>query len=231
MMWFTILADKSGNDMRICLLEGYLYSPLSRYTVLLLKCRVLLRHVDSTRITTVYYRFVPVIMTVVLPVMLAGQPLILSLEMERLKVLSIYGRTKNLLRRLFDGIDWRMQDVPGNCGIDYVANGIEFMCRIYCVQMIGRLKNLHHWLDLWWDCYFDNNINKLTIHETEIHYGDKVSLSKVILYFEVQNQNYLTHPRLLKMKLRKCPESGQGNLAPSFEVSNPWFVTHLRFSS
>ncbi len=47
MMWFTILADKSGNDMRICLLEGY--SPLSRYTVLLLKCRVLLRHVDSTR--------------------------------------------------------------------------------------------------------------------------------------------------------------------------------------
>jgi hypothetical protein len=42
---------------------------------------------------------VPVIMTVVLPVMLAGQPLIPSLEMERLKVHSIYGRTKNLLRR------------------------------------------------------------------------------------------------------------------------------------
>jgi hypothetical protein len=34
--------------------------------------------------------------------------------------------------------------VPGNSGIDYAANGIELMCRIYCVQMIGRLKNLHH---------------------------------------------------------------------------------------
>ncbi len=33
-------------------------------------------------------------------------------------------------------------------------------------------------MDLWWDCYFDNNINKLTIHETEIHYGDKVSTVK-----------------------------------------------------
>ena len=74
---------------------------VSRYTVLLLKCRVLLRHVDSTRITTVHYRSVPVIMTAVLPVMLAGQPLIPSLEMERLKVHSIYGRTKNLLRRLY----------------------------------------------------------------------------------------------------------------------------------
>jgi hypothetical protein len=41
-----------------------------------------------------------------------------------------------------------MQDVPGNSGIDYVANGIELMCRIYCVQMIGRLKNLHHGMDL-----------------------------------------------------------------------------------
>jgi hypothetical protein len=68
-----------------------------------------------------------------------------------------------------------MQDVPGNSGIDYVANGIELMCRIYSAQMIGRLKNLHHGIDLWWDCYFDNNINKLTIHETEIHNGDKVS--------------------------------------------------------
>jgi hypothetical protein len=44
--------------------------------------------------------------------------------------------------------------------------------------MIGRLKNLHHGIDLWWDCYFDNNINKLTIHETEIRYGDKVSTGK-----------------------------------------------------
>ncbi len=33
-------------------------------------------------------------------------------------------------------------------------------------------------MDLWWDCYFDNNINKLTIHETEIHYGDNVSTVK-----------------------------------------------------
>ena len=56
-------------------------------------------------------------------------------------------------------------EVPGNSGNDYVANGIELMCRIYCAQMIGRLKNLHHGIDLWWDCYFDNNINKLTIHE------------------------------------------------------------------
>jgi hypothetical protein len=108
-------------------------------------------------------------------VMLAGQPLTLSLEMERFKVHSIVPPVKKVI---FDGIDWRMQDVPGNCGIDYVANGIEFMCRIYCVQMIGRLKNLHHWMDLWWDCYFDNNINKLTIHETKIQYGNKVSTVK-----------------------------------------------------
>ena len=33
-------------------------------------------------------------------------------------------------------------------------------------------------MNLWWDCYFDNNINKPTIHETEIHYGDKVVLAK-----------------------------------------------------
>jgi hypothetical protein len=58
---------------------------VSRYSVLLLKCRVLLRHVGSTRITTVHYRSVPVIMTAVLPVMLAGQPLIPSLEMERFR--------------------------------------------------------------------------------------------------------------------------------------------------
>ncbi len=74
---------------------------MSRYTELLLKCQVLLRHVDRTQITTVHYRSVPLIMTVVLPVMLAGQPLILSLEMKRSKVHSIYGRTKNLLRRLY----------------------------------------------------------------------------------------------------------------------------------
>jgi hypothetical protein len=37
-----------------------------------------------------------------------------------------------------------MKDDPGNSGIGYVANGIEFMCRISYVQMIGRLKNLHH---------------------------------------------------------------------------------------
>jgi hypothetical protein len=35
-------------------------------------------------------------------------------------------------------------EVLGNSGIDYVANGIELMCRIYSAQMIGRLKNLHH---------------------------------------------------------------------------------------
>jgi hypothetical protein len=75
---------------------------VSRYTVLLLKCRVLLRHVDSTRIKTVYYRFVPVIMTVMLPVMLAGQPLTLSLEMERFKVHSIVPPVKKVI---FDGID------------------------------------------------------------------------------------------------------------------------------
>jgi hypothetical protein len=39
-------------------------------------------------------------MTVMLPVMLAGQPLILSLEMERLKVHSIYGRTKNPIKQV-----------------------------------------------------------------------------------------------------------------------------------
>jgi hypothetical protein len=69
--------------------------------------------------------------------------------MERLKVHSIYGRTKNLLRRLYlmgliEGLE-----VLGNSGIDYVANGIELMCRIYSAQMIGRLKNLHHGIDLW----------------------------------------------------------------------------------
>jgi hypothetical protein len=86
-----------------------------------------------------------------------------------------------------------MQDVPGDSGVDYVlANGIELMCRIYCVQMIGRLKNLHPWMNLWWDYYFDNSINKLTIHEPEIHYCDKVSTGKVILCFEIRNQNYLT---------------------------------------
>jgi hypothetical protein len=88
-------------------------------------------------------------------------------------------------RILFDGIDWRTQVVPGNSGIYYVANGIELMCRIYFVQMIGRLKNLYHWMNLWWDCYFDNNINKLTIHETEIHYCDKVSTGKGDTVFSV----------------------------------------------
>jgi hypothetical protein len=75
------------------------------------------------------------------------------------------------MKVIFDGIDWRMQDVPGNSRIEYVANGIELMRRIYCVQMIGRLN-------LWWDWYFDNSANKLTIHETEIHYCDKIGTCK-----------------------------------------------------
>jgi hypothetical protein len=55
--------------------------------------------------------------------------------------LNLWKNKEPVKKVLFDGIDCRMQDVPGNSGNDYVANGIEFMCRIYCVQMIGRLKN------------------------------------------------------------------------------------------
>jgi hypothetical protein len=89
----------------------------------------------------------------------------------------IYGQANKqpVQKVTFDGIDWRIQDVLRYCGTDYLANGIEQMCRIYCVQMIGRLKSLHHWIKLWWDCYFDNNTSKLTLHETEIHYSNKAS--------------------------------------------------------
>ena len=67
-------------------------------TVLLSEYRMSLYHVDSTRITTVQYMSVPVIMIAALPAILAAQPLIPMLEMERQMVNPLYGRPKNLFK-------------------------------------------------------------------------------------------------------------------------------------
>jgi len=55
-------------------------------------------------------------------------------------------------------------------------------------------------------------------------------LSNVILYSEVQNQNYLTHPHLLNKKLRECPDKETWHQLSKFWTLDSWLNFDFRVS-